>query len=498
MKLAHVTVLVAVLGASFFVGRQSFGSTADYEHANVLAVAESCGDGQFIGGCTQCKECTEFEYSAGGCSYFKDTFCTLCNSIRHCQQANIRCSTKDDQVCTDCDAGYWDKDCKPCTVCKEGFFEAEACTQNSDTVCQKCTACEANEYRSVACSYFADGECEACSECDMGLFQQERCENQGVTGDDDLKALYTVRSDTLCAECPDCGEDQFVTSVCTIAYGGATGCTDCSKCADGEFVKELCVPGDKLNSEGIDTMCQTCQARKDNEWEVFPCISFHTSDALYKPCTSCVDGEYLFAECTATSDTICPACPDAVDMLYEQSPGHKSGLMYCMKDEDGKYFSRCDSADESSCEDDDNNYCMEGHFGGSCCYHKYNGSCGTHTTRERSAIRTGFYDEYKEHNPENFVDFCRVLCDEFPDCMAFEVLDGGDNLDESGQNNLGGDPAISICYFKAAYTQSENLEWMGSDPAYDCYSNTCRQNKYFTTSSGAKTQIINYKVPSQE
>merc|ERR1712146_74656 len=24
--------------------------------------------------------------------------------------------------------------------------------------------------------------------------------------------------------------------------------------------------------------------------------------------------------------------------------------MYCMKDEDGKYFSRCDSADESSCE----------------------------------------------------------------------------------------------------------------------------------------------------
>merc|ERR1712080_249330 len=273
---------------------------------------------------------------------------------------------------------------------------------------------------------------------------------------------------------------------------------------------------------GQNTICQDCTARKDNEWTVFPCDPHHTSDAVYQECSECVPGEYLFADCTVTSDTVCPRCPDATEKLYSGSQDFKSGLQYCDKDpETDLYLIRCHAEenddgvvepDASTCgywsDDIDeegevkprcthefmgggncgtwHSDCLEDFSGESCCYHKYPYNCGTITSRERQGKRAGYSGE----SIEDFVDFCRVLCDEFPDCMAFEVQDGGTNDAPFGPNEMNRE---SKCYFKASYTQDPYHNWYGGVALFDCYSNTCRQNTYQIIGSKF-TKTINYDV----
>lgn len=260
-----------------------------------------------------------------------------------------------------------------------------------------------------------------------------------------------------------------------------------------------------------------------------PCSSTHTSDAIYQSCSSCQDGEYQFAKCTRTSDTICPACPSHVDKLFHNDDSFKSGLQYCAKDSVtnlakircwakpvlqagggyrvepqashcGEWSDRTNSAGKkiNRCRPDHTqgggncgawtSYCKPGFSGHSCCYHKYPKSCGTITSRERTGKRAGFVAG------KDFVAFCRTLCDEFPDCLAFEVQDGGTEDDPNGTDDLNKNSAAT-CYFKAAYTQNQRFKYEGKDPKFDCYSNTCRQNK-FSMAGGQRQAMVNYRVPA--
>jgi len=128
-------------------------------------------------------------------------------------------------------------------------------------------------------------------------------------------------------------------------------------------------------------------------------------------------------------------------------------------------------------------YCTEGFSGKSCCYHEHDSNCGTLTSRERGGKRNGYLQNIdvntaKEEGVEwDFVAFCRDLCDEFPDCMAFEIQKDGED---------------QTCYFKASYTQNQKHQWVGADDTFSCWSNTCRQNSYV----GSRA-VINYKTESQ-
>lgn len=428
--LGHV-LLVAVV---FHAGRASFTGTQNFEHAEAIDLVESCQKGQFVGTCEKCKICAEDEYSAGGCSYFKDTFCTSCEPIAHCPQNQIRCSTQDDMFCLNCNPGFWDVDCKPCSMCDlpNGYFEAEACTQDSDTVCQKATECiqdeetETHEYISKQLEYFSDRECGQCAFCPSGTWTEVEC----LLGSNEKNLLGL---DTQCTNCTQCDDDHLVTDTCTI--DSDTVCTPCDLCEDGAYITELCQQGDIFNV-GEQTVCEDCTPQEEDEWELFGCGG--TSDALYRPCATCMDGEFMKQECTNSSDTLCPDC---------------TPLLHCPIEK-----VTCTDAEDSVCEQ-----CDDGFDGEECCYEKTFGACGTATTRERIAFRYGFEGETNEQ----FVLFCMDLCQEFPDCLAFEVIDGGEDLVESGQNNLVGKE--STCYMKAAYTISP------VDPSKDCYSNICRQ-----------------------
>merc|ERR1711908_199285 len=82
-----------------------------------------------------------------------------------------------------------------------------------------------------------------------------------------------------------------------------------------------------------------------------------------------------------------------------------------------------------------------------------------------------------------FAEFCMSLCDEFPDCLAVEVVDGGTKDEPEGTPDE-----------KNEYKDDDGKLVKGN-PAMDCYSNTCRQNIY-TMAGGKPIRIINYKIPN--
>jgi hypothetical protein len=228
---------------------------------------------------------------------------------------------------------------------------------------------------------------------------------------------------------------------------------------------------------------------------VFPCGG--KFDGLFKPCSECQPGEYLHSECDKDAngrgtdaagnplhkDTECPACRTRV--AYGQLENCKEGELRCTDDKDttcGDWTQR----------DMPTDVCEEGWFGATCGYHRYGLECGTLTTRERAANRGG----YEGNSNEEFIQFCLELCDEFPDCMAFELEDGGSSPYQTGNNSFDGRDAT--CYFKSSYTQElcdrkepgcdartksrYRSQCDGPDcaPALkDCYSNVIRQNAAF-------------------
>jgi len=270
-KLAAAVAVCAVV--LFFAGRSA--PPAEFTHAEVLDVAEFCGDGQFIGKCNTCKKCATYEFDNGGCSFFKDTFCTFCEPIKNCQREQVSCTSRTDSYCHLCDCNdpvnSWNDveigrardlitmgrakrlgdtfscyisdgteadggTCKPCKVCPLGFYEASPCdpAENEDTVCHKCTECEVGEWVQKACTYQTDTVCRSCDWCSneagdtVGMFQAEAC---------DAGTPLRAGSNAVCAECSTCEDGDWVSAYCeaglqeTGAVGTDTQCSKCSTCA---------------------------------------------------------------------------------------------------------------------------------------------------------------------------------------------------------------------------------------------------------------------------
>lgn len=478
-------VIAAIMGASYLGGRMTNTGVAEYEYSEVYNVVGECEAGYFTGTCSDCKQCLAYEYNAGGCSYFKDTLCTLCEDISHCGTTEnaggkeipaITCTDGFDSVCSECEPGYFDKDCKPCLVCEEGEYEVEKCTQTSNTVCAACTECNScdstePEYVATACTYFSNTVCGSCTVCNVGTFSDQTCQCEDPN-------VYVVTADTVCEACSEPEHlVTFVEELCTITKDtklqDCGGCRDNVELSDGEYITELCMPGHPVLQIGEPQKCDDCaQCPKDangvaKKWTNYECKNDDHEDTLWHKCSEVLPGEYLFEDCTCTSDTKTITC---------------TKIEHC---EEGRTV--CTTADDQQCED-----CMEGYYGPQCQYEKQMSACGTITTRERRVDQMG----YEGTTNEEFVEFCLELCEEFPDCMAFEVIDGGDWLDVSGDFDLYSDPRTQMeeygnllqragsggaggqvreksCHMKSAYTHL-TLEY-----GFDCYSNIKRQGHKF-------------------
>jgi hypothetical protein len=252
--------------------------------------------------------------------------------------------------------------------------------------------------------------------------------------------VYTITTDTVCSPCTEPRKGQFVSTLCTIVAD--TKFSECGSCVEREeYIVDTCDAG-SWNAFGEDISCTDCTTQAGDQYTVWHCDSTGFKDSLHADCSDCQDGEYLFAECSDSSDTVCPDC---------------TGIANC-----GEGSVRCSDSTDSTCVE-----CSDGFYGDTCCYEKQYSACGSMTTRERRADQYG----YEGNSNEEFVTFCLELCDEFPDCMAFEVEDGGESYEQSGDNALSTKGAK--CHFKSSFTQLTN------DFTQDCYSNICRQGESF-------------------
>jgi len=268
-KVLSVLAVAAILGVSFYAGHKSFGSSVEYEHQDVLDFIKSaslkCKTNEFTGKCKSCTPCSNpatastrvvkgktfsDKYKAGGCSYFKDTFCTLCTSIPNCRQENTFCTTKDDQYCDKCEDGFYGPQCTPCTVCSSTEYVSEACVsrpkaKDFDTVCVKCSQCS-SEYK-----WAKDGSWKQLAHGSgsrkVRSFLSKRCRvgGNGITVNNNFGQIGSG------------------------ARGMDSQCTDCRVCRDGfEFTDGTCKspknlklaadPIATIQKLGKDTKCTRC------------------------------------------------------------------------------------------------------------------------------------------------------------------------------------------------------------------------------------------------
>merc|ERR1711865_1150701 len=209
---------------------------------------------------------------------------------------------------------------------------------------------DTHEFVSKSLEMYSDRECTTCSFCPSGTWTEHVC---GLGSNEE----NLLGVDTHCSNCTQCAPDHLTSSSCTI--DSDTICEACKVGGKEEYISELCQQGDIFNV-GRGTVCTGCTIKEEEEWELFPCGG--TNDALFRPCSKCLDGEYMQKACTNVSDTLCPDC---------EPVGH------CPQDK-----LTCTDTTDSVCE-----RCDEGFGGEHCCYQKTFGDCGTETTRERAAFQ---------------------------------------------------------------------------------------------------------------
>lgn len=495
VKVAGISTLVML----FFAGRSYEDNVAPFMHDEVLNASRVCGDGSFIGGCADCSECATYEYVAsGGCNFFKDTACQFCEPIENCQRENIECTIDTDQICNTCDCTdpldqygdiekgkfvmfnyqakpeytgvnlaaatfscYWDDDCKPCSKCAYDEWEEAPCSQHADTVCAKCTQCEADEWTSTECNYHADTVCSACDYCLLGDFTKEQC----VTGHP-----HGAGQDVVCEGCKECKEEEWVSKVCASDHDDADGNTQCSACSaceeggsptdgdkGGEFINGECSPGEAAMEMGSDTVCEGCSPHPgEGYWEFSTCSPTDGQDGVFDTCSVCTQEQWEVSQCTLEADAVCQTCTPI---------NHCPSLNTACVTPDQENCECTGMGEPAECEA--GHACEPNYLGNACQYMQTFAACGNLSYRELTARKAGF----EGNGTEEFIDWCREMCTAYPDCLAFEVLDGGADTTASGENVLGG--PTDVCHLKNIVTAPTE----DADPARDCYSHLHRQSE---------------------
>jgi hypothetical protein len=506
-SLRKVTFVAAVLSAAvvmFFAGRVYEGQSTPFTHEEVLDISARCSDGEFIGGCVECKSCAAYEFHNGGCSFFKDAFCSYCEPIANCQRENIKCSTREDQICLQCDCNdpvanwtdielgryveyemyereefagmsqeaatfscYWEEQCLPCTVCDLGSFQTEPCRQDMDSQCQQCADCKEDQWVIEKCEYAKDTVCADCTHY-MGATEDkwtsQKCYKFADTG-----PLY-VGSDAVSSGCTNVGEAQWYSAPCTeFSDSEVTDCALCNAERDcdsmgGEYIDTYCEIGTKADV-GMTTQCNACTNADDPAvefmYEAEKCVPTMTTDAKWVPCTECKMGEYEHTPCRLSTDTICPPC-------YP--------LNHCKPKNTICAVGRAEDDNDSECIGNDAKAmdgpafaCEADFYGKQCSYWRTYADCGVGPGYRERTVRTG---KFRGSTDGEFIAWCMLLCDEFPDCTAFEIGDEGDDWNAPGDAKL--TKPNSLCSLKNIATGTITVP---EDLQKDCFSNVARQSE---------------------
>lgn len=493
-KVAIVAAVVVACCAMFFAGRTVARPVA-YSHEEVVNVGRICAEEQFIGECIDCRECEDYEYANGGCSFFKDTFCTYCEPIANCQRENTVCTNRVDQTCSQCTCddpiSSWDdiskeayadrpvegtptfscyigEQCEPCEPCKEGFYEVSACdpSTNTPTMCRQCQECEAGTYVASVCTYTSDTVCERCNECEAYF---TTVENGECTGDvsKNTNDVLVAGHDTECRDCSRCDDDvEFVSDTCEARVD--TKCKQCEECEEDFYRARECQISAGPMDAGMDTVCAECSDMEDPDtcgcFLATLCEPMGDTDFSYNACNQCVFGEYVARDCfygnknQLGSDRVCRDCG-----LIEGCPNE---FVQCTSPDDSE-CSRCKEPGQGFEQFDDEYYrnwhtcCSDKALGDQCGWKHHENGCDQDSRNfmERTSASGGF----RGSTGAEFVLWCRDMCADYDQCTAFEVEDCiADNSCEPSRGTLcalkdhiqsdefafGAGPAPQACWVK--------------------------------------------------
>jgi len=356
-KITSVATVLCAVVVMFFAGRVYEGQASPYTHSEVMDISAKCGEGEFIGGCVGCKDCAPYEFENGGCSFFKDTFCSYCEPIKNCNRENIECETREDQICIKCNCadqvGNWTDIELGHFLDYEMFDRPEFAETSQDAATYSC---------------YYDEQCVPCTVCPLGYFQTSACEQ----GDGGMLGI-TVEGihwhpnpypsggsgDTECQKCLDCTEDQWVSKKCT--YFENTECTDCTHFTGAimdEWTSTKCYRFESTGPlyEGADALPTTCHKTAEAQWYTEPCVEFADSEST--DCYMCLSdrtcdsmgGEYIRDHCVegTTAEpgatTVCNKCSNADEFpgFYESTKcdpldTHDAGWTECKICKEGEY-----------------------------------------------------------------------------------------------------------------------------------------------------------------
>jgi hypothetical protein len=232
-------------------------------------------------------------------------------------------------------------------------------------------------------------------------------------------------------------------------------------------------------------------------------------DSLDLPVTEVLEGECLQGAPTCVSD----------DASHDSIVAQCEPIEHCISvlDSEGNIDHQ---ASKTRCPRDDcsASYCEECEFpylGPQCQYKGQPSTCGALVTRERRTINPYFshtqcvepssgcddgvqldgqdacitdFSSFDGGDMQNvitggwktkcnyvFYKQCSFLCDEFPDCTAFEVIDNGDDSDPWGVLGTTDElwRPLSYCYFTSAPTQ------LSTDWSRNCFANVEAQGDAF-------------------
>lgn len=282
-KSGAVAAVVVAVCVMFFAGRVHKSLTTPFTHEDVMNVAATCGKGQFIGGCKPCRKCLDNEYNNGGCSMFKDTFCSYCDPIPHCHRLQARCT-------------------KPFGGKKFGG-------RLTVTTCQRC------DCHKVPTAY--------------GQKTLEQIEYYKNTWSAKKQALYTQRSMQFSCFFNE-GKPWSPKKVNTNRVVSKTKCRACTVCPKNYYQTKAC---NQAGNEGKDTQCRACRVCKRFQYTKTPCK--YAANTVCGQCVNCAikakdDGKFLFQPRNG-------ACTSNLNKnVYAQGkPGH---CATCASNGKGKFF----------------------------------------------------------------------------------------------------------------------------------------------------------------
>ena len=208
--------------------------------------------------------------------------------------ASAACSATADTVCT------------TCTTCDLGWFASAACSPTADTTCTQCdlscATCDgpssSNCTSCVALEYLSGGVCSSCTTCDPGWFASAACSATADTVCTQCDASCATCSGDTASDCTGCAAGKYLD-------GGV--CKTCSSCGAGTYQATACTATANTVCPACEASCVTCNGATASDCT--GCAGGkYLNGGVCSTCSSCGAGTYQATACTATANTVCPAC----------------------------------------------------------------------------------------------------------------------------------------------------------------------------------------------